>query len=196
MHGPPTNLFLDPGSVVVPSKGALYIFNRKGFTTIEASHIDEVHEKVKKYLDGNYAEDELLTAVPSEKQPVLSKYFDAMGQAGALQHGRTAEPVPVLRVEEVAGDGCSLVLKAAGGSTWVSLDGKDRAAEIASGCDARLLFVSPAEMEVEWGRLWRRGRHEAHHIYVVSENHSTEPLTQSELDQRRRYATWLVCALR
>src|SRR5690242_15976505 len=121
MHRSSANLSLDPGSVVVPSRGALYVFNRKGLTTIEASHIDEIHERVKKYLDGNYTEAELMTAVPAEKQPVLRKYFDAMSQAGALHSSPRDEQGLQLSLEKDSADGCNLILKTAGKTTWVSL---------------------------------------------------------------------------
>src|SRR5579864_1696437 len=90
MQSSNARLWLDPNTVILPSKGWLRALNRRGLTKIQADHIDEVHEKLKPYLDGNYQEAELISAVAVEKQSVLEKYFDAMSQAGALHRGPVA----------------------------------------------------------------------------------------------------------
>ncbi|HEV2963331.1 MAG TPA: hypothetical protein VG649_15995 [Candidatus Angelobacter sp.] len=188
-------LLLDPNTAIVPSQGWLYVFNRKGLTKIQARYIDEVHEKLKAYLDGTHDESELMAAVPVEKQSILKKYFEAMEQAGALHRGEPAKTIVDLTVHESVDrqHGRSLVVTLNGKSVLVSLDGKDYSADDrGQPFDGYLLFVTPSQMNDHWSRVWNAQRSGPHLIYVVEEASSGQFLSEAVIEKRKRYATWLL----
>lgn len=187
---PPSDakLWLDPNTVILPSSGWLHILNRRGLTKIQAEHIDEVHEKLKPYLDGNYLESELFSAVPAGKHSVLEKYFTPMSQAGALHRGSAAPENSALTIEEDQA-AHSLLIRWNGKTVFVSLDGKDSTADSGNPpYDAYLLFVTPEQMEAQWKRIWRARKNGPHLLYVIEE---TEPI-RDVMDARKKYAAWLV----
>ena len=187
---PPSDakLWLDPNTVILPSSGWLHVLNRRGLTKIQAEHIDEVHEKLKPYLDGDYLESELFSAVPAGKHSVLEKYFTAMSQAGALHRGSAAPENAALTIEEDQA-GHSLLIRWNGKTVFVSFNGKDPISDVGNPpYDACLLFVTPEQMEVQWKRIWRAHKNGPHLLYVIEE---TEPI-RSVIDARKKYAAWLV----
>lgn len=184
--GNSSRLWLDPNTVILPSSGWLHVLNRRGLTKIQAGHIDEVHEKLKPYLDGNYLASELFSAIPAGKHPVLEKYFTAMSQAGALHRGPVAPQNEALTIEEDLA-GRSLLITSNGKRTSVSLDGKYPTADgDISPYDASLLFVTPEQMQVEWKRVWRARKSGPHLLYVIEDAEPRMPV-----NMRKEYAVWL-----
>lgn len=187
---PPSDakLWLDPNTVILPSSGWLHVLNRRGLTKIQAEHIDEVHEKLKPYLDGAYLESELFSAVAAEKHSVLEKYFTAMSQAGALHRGPATPENATLTIEEDQG-GDSLLIRWNGKTVFVSLNRKDPTPDGDNhSYDACLLFVTPEQMEAQWKRIWRARESGPHFLYVIQE---AEP-NRSVIDARKKYAAWLI----
>ncbi|HEY6351045.1 MAG TPA: hypothetical protein VI636_16705 [Candidatus Angelobacter sp.] len=187
-------LWLDPNTVILPSKGWLRVLNRRGLTKIQADHIDEVHQKLKPYLDGNYREAELISAVAVEKQPVLEKYFTAMSQAGALHRGHVALGDGGMTIQQAGHDqgGRSLLIKLNGKAVFVSLDGKDPADAVGHPYDARVMFVTPRQMGLQWKRIWRARKRGPHLLYVIEERGPGVMLNQADLAARKQYAVWFL----
>jgi hypothetical protein len=202
-HSMPVHLLLDPNTLVLPLKGWVYVFNRKGLTKIKGHYIDKVHERLKSYLDGTYQEQELMSAVAVEKQEVLRKYFDAMSQAGALQRRDSAQqkaPSTVhaefLLQNETGPDGHNMIVTINGKATCVSLDGQYQASDgHGRRYDACLQFLSASQMDTEWKRVWRAPKNGAHMLYIVKECASALPLDETEIERRKRYAIWLLGCL-
>jgi len=183
-------LWLDPETVILPSKGRLHILNRRGLTKLQADHIDEVHEKLKPYLDGTYQESELIAAVAAEKQSILEKYFAAMNQSGALRRGKPAPEHTGITIEEA---GRGLLARVYGKIAYVSLYGEEPIASTGNHpYDAWLLFVTPDQMRNQWKRIWRARRNGPHLLYVIEKGEPGGALSAADMEARKQYATWLL----
>jgi hypothetical protein len=191
-------LLLDQRSVIASAKGWLYVINRTGLTKIKADHIDEVHERVKCYLNGAHEGDELLSAVSAEKRPVLKKYLNAMNEAGALRKD-DATPDLSLEVKQILNrqDSLNFVFEFNGKKVSVSLDGRHLLDSSENdGYDADLTFVSRQEMNTEWRNIWQGHKYGPHLLYVVEQSDPGLPLVKNEVDRRKSLATWLIASSR
>ncbi|HLJ86362.1 MAG TPA: hypothetical protein VKZ53_06035 [Candidatus Angelobacter sp.] len=177
-------LRLDPNTIIVSTKGCLHVLNRRGSTKVQADQIDVVHEKLKGYLDGNYQEDELISALPAEKQPILEKYFTAMSQAGALHRGGAGEAAEMTVLE----DGRSLIVTLQNKKISVFLDGDGTDSHVTEdhSHDACLRFVTPQQMDAHWKHIWRSRKHGPHLLYVVEQDE------RANIEERKKYALWLL----
>lgn len=192
MESSDAKLWLDPNTVILPSKGGLHVLNRTGLRKIQADQIDEVHQKLKPYLDGTCREDELFSAVAAEKRPVLEKYFDAMTQAGALHRGEAPPENTRMTIQAAGPDqkASSLVVSLSGRRVFVSLDGE---ASPDDACyDACLFFVSPAQMNARWKHIWRSRKTGPHLLYVIEQRKPNVAINPADMDARRQYAAWLI----
>lgn len=188
-------LWLDPDTVIVPAKGWLHVLNRTGLTKIQADQIDEVHKKLKPYLDGTCREDELFSAVAAEKRSVLEKYFAAMTQAGALHRGESPPETTRMAVQDANHHqaASTLVVSVNGKRVFVSLDGEDLPADAGNhGYDASLFFVSPKQMNTQWTHIWRAHKNGPHLLYVIEERKPEVPVNRADVAARKQYAAWLI----
>lgn len=188
-------LWLDPNTVIVPAKGWLHVLNRTGLTKIQADQIDEVHKKLKPYLDGTRREDELFSAVAAEKRSVLEKYFAAMTKAGALHRGESLPETTRMTVQEPDHHqtASTLLIGLSGKRVFVSLDGEDLPADAGNhGYDACLVFVSPKQMNTQWKNIWRAHKNGPHLLYVIEERKPEVPVNQADVAARKQYAAWLI----
>ena len=189
-------LWLDPNTVIVPARGWLHVLNRTGLTKIQAHQIEEIHEKLKLYLDGTFGEDELFSAVPAEKRSILEKYFSAMTQAGALHRGEAQPENTRMTIQEADHHQKSLLISVNGKRAFVSLNGEDLHADAGNGYDACLFFLSPEQMSTQWKHIWRAHKNGPHLIYVIDEGKPEAPVNQADVIARKQYAAWLIGCLK
>jgi len=164
-------LLIDPAAVIIPAKGWLYIFNRKGLTKIQARQIDEVHDRLKHYLNGQYKKEDLLSAVSPEKRSAIEKYLEAIaeadgflqpGQADREQYPANQEKIPDFRSR-------SQLFTFYGKRVFVSCHGHQEDPHQPE-CDLRFAFCTPAQMDAAWSGIWRQGTKGPHLIYVIAQD--------------------------
>ena len=192
-------LLIDPATVAVPAKGWLYIFNRQGLTKIQARQIEEVHDKLKYYLNGEYTQEDLASAVSAEKRPVVHKYLEAITQAGALLETAAAHGAQDLKVagwEQDFSDHSQRFL-CDGKRVLLSRYGEHRAEpDQETEFDVHFVFCNAEQLHGAWPGIWGQRKTGPHLIYLLRPDSSGFHPRQHAGNFEKRLAVWLMGALR